>query len=105
MELLIISKEANKIHISTDGLYSNYTVYDKDEKEIDGGVLIGKATGENTDKLISSVIAMTRGVTDFSEPYKTLKDEETMELIEELQGKDYQDMVSKTQDLEEELER
>lgn len=105
MELLIISKEANKIHISTDGLYSNYTVYDKDGKEIDGGVLIGKTTGENTDKLIFSVVAMARGVTDFSKPYKTLKDEEAMKLVEELQEKDYQDMINKAQDLEEELEK
>ena len=102
MELLIISKESNKLHISTDGLYSNYTIYDKEGKEIDGGVLIGKATGGNTDKLISSVVAMTRGVIDFSSPYQTLKGERATELLEELQEKNFDDMKQKEID---EIER
>ena len=65
MELLLISKESNKIHISMYGLYSDYTIYNSEGRLIDGGILIGKATGENVNKLITSVISMAKGVVDF----------------------------------------
>ncbi len=105
MELLLISKESNKIHISMYGLYSDYTIYNSEGRLIDGGILIGKATGGNVNKLISSVISMAKGVVDFSSPYKTLKDEEAMELIEKLEEQEYQNMINKAKDIEEELEK
>lgn len=105
MELLLISKESNKIHISMYGLYSDYTIYNSEGRLIDGGILIGKATGENVNKLIASVISMAKGVVDFSSPCKTLKDEEAMELIEKLEEQEYQNMINKAKDIEEELEK
>ncbi len=105
MELLLISKESNKIHISMYGLYSDYTIYNSEGRLIDGGILIGKATGENVNKLITSVISMVKGVVDFSSPCKTLKDEEAMELIEKLEEQEYQNMINKAKDIEEELEK
>ena len=105
MELLLISKESNKIHISMYGLYSDYTIYNSEGRLIDGGILIGKATGENVNKLITSVISMAKGVVDFSSPCKTLKDEQVMELTEKLEEQEYQNMINKAKDIEEELEK
>ena len=105
MELLLISKESNKIHISMYGLYSDYTIYNSEGRLIDGGILIGKATGENVNKLITSVISMAKGVVDFFFFFKTLKDEEAMELIEKLEEQEYQNMINKAKDIEEELEK
>lgn len=101
MDIILISKEDNKLHISTDGLYSDYTVYDKDGMEIDGGFLLGKVANNNINKLVSCVISMAKGITEFSSPYQTLKGERATELLEELQERNFNDMVKQQKEIDE----
>lgn len=105
MDIIIVSKENNKLHISTDGLYTDYTLYNKEGMEVDGGFLLGKTTDENINKLVSLVISMAKGITDFSSPYQTIEGEKATNLLEEIQEKNFDDMMQKEKTIEEEIER
>ncbi len=98
MDTIIISSEKNILHVFIDEEHVDYTLYNNHGHNLDGGVL-DLESHENTGKIVNEIIEILKDSFSFSEPYILPSKEDTQEIIERVEEEDYQNMISKVEEL------
>jgi len=94
MNLIILSKEHNFLHISNDCEHINYTFYDSKGRIFDGGQydeIVENKTLEESAKELIEVFDLIA----FSEPYIKLEGRQADNFIELIEEQDYKNMQNK----------
>lgn len=99
MEIVIVSKENNILHISNQEYKIDYSFYDREGHLIDGGDDSRGNEPYNTDEVITELISTFKDKIDFSEPFVFITGEKAEDYLELIENEEYENMLKKVETL------
>lgn len=112
MDVLVISKENNILHICNKGYTVDYSIYNSKGHLQDGGILESSKDKFDTNIVIKEIINLVNENFEFNEPYMYLRGDRAQTLLELIEMEDYENMKKKINDfqnerneIEEEIEK
>ena len=94
MNLILISKEHNFLHISNECGDINYTFYDSNGILLDGGLAVEKNRFKNLEDTAKGLIKVF-DLIQFNKPYIKLEGLQADNFLELIEEQDYKNMQSK----------